>query len=773
MARLLVVVSMLGSLVVWGACAQEVVGGGREPGGGGDGAGGAPGGSGGTVGEGGFGGTAGAGGTGGTAGSGGSGGGGPRSGVITPEQTRVGPGELQRFFTTDASPSTWKTTCGAIESTGTGTAVWRAPPAAGSCILTAASKEETAEVRIEVVPAAPTVTHLQGLSGPSDLPFQLAADGAGNLHSLGWRSLVEFPVGADTWVLPLDLPLFTSSRLLPSPTGAVHALGVVAHIPSWLLKRSPTEPWVRMPLPPGLEETSFWAPAATVTEDGELCVALHLDMNEIHCADEEGAWTRIATLPREWYTTALGSWGGVLYALESRGRVHALTGGAFEPMGGATITQPLGFAAGGGSFFALGEGLIRWSEAAGAWEDDSEGLPTGCFSSLTGKCKVASLVTYAGALYAISDQSLYARPLTGDAPFQRVADLPPAMEANSSAVLLLAARGHLLTGTDRGLWRYLESERTWELLTLGGTEFGRHPYAIDFLEDGTVAFGAGSFRDDFNHLYRRDPRAAHWTRLHSDTPLPLYHDVKSLSLRADGAIVLGTKRLVSGTGPRGLLFFAPPGSATYEELTLEGLPAWNERGAQPEVELVALSWRPDDSIVLALDRNGLFLLRPGAAAWAPLGPPIEVRDLLVHEDELIVASSEGVLRLDEGAASWSAVAPLPFHPLRLASAGSGGLWVATTGGVFRLDGGTLESAGMGTCSATSTGVFAGGGHVYCSYEGGRHAELRDGRWVPIPGVGEGSHTASPLGVDPRGALHLRFGVTLRGALVRTVQAGED
>lgn len=75
--------------------------------------------------------------------------------------------------------------------------------------------------------------------------------------------------------------------------------------------------------------------------------------------------------------------------------------------------------------------------------------------------------------------------------------------------------------------------------------------------------------------------------------------------------------------------------------------------------------------------------------------------------------------------------------------------------------------GRHPCSVSSEGVFAGGGRTYCA--AGRYlAELHEGRWTRIPAIGPDGHRAIAIEAGPDGALYLDFGVTLRGAFVRTL-----
>lgn len=617
------------------------------------------------------------------------------------------------------------------------------------------------------VPVESPVVQLEGLSGLAEVPIQIVAGGDGSLWIPGYRTVVGFPPGETTWRLDLDLPDMGQRTLVAGPSGVVHLLADVGGRLEWF-RRGASGPWKRMPtpLPP---HNGFWRSAAA-TLDGRFCFgALQAGGGyAIHCASEGEAWFILEAVPNSESLAAFGfdADDGLFVATEE-GKVYQwLEGGPSLVYEGFRSAR--GFVAAGDALFAYGEGVLHRAGPVAQWADISEGLPTGC-PTLSGRCRVFGLTARGSDLFATASDGLFRWREGGS--FERVADIPPHENVGSFQGEPLVHDGQLLVGTSHGIWRFIDDSSDWQLITRGGVQFGRRPLAMDFLPDGTELFAAGSFADDFNHLYRRLPDELHWTKLESDDPLPQYHDVASLALRHDGRLLVGTKRLNSGTGDRGLLYVMEPESDRYELLGLEGLPVWNPKPAHGAVNLVSVGWLADDTAVVAIDAHGLFRLPHGATTWEPFGPETTLQALLLHDDgRVLIASGHRVLVLSEDASAWEPVHEKP-HPARIhafTAGEDGALWLATEAGVFVEKEGALVSAGTGVCATSAESVFVGAGRAYCRSGEGHVAELVEGHWARIPGLSPGEHHVRPVTIGPEGSLYLLFGNSPRSALARSL-----
>ncbi len=608
-----------------------------------------------------------------------------------------------------------------------------------------------------------TVFALEGLSGLADVPYQLVAGGDGSLWIPGYRSVVAFRPDETTWTLELDLPLMGSRTLAAGPSGVVHLLAEVGSELAWF-RRPPDGAWKRMPKPPAPHE-GFRAGAAA-SPDGRFCFGALLASSEwaVHCAGEDGVWGLAAVAPEGESLTAVGfdAEGQLLFSTWER-NLYELSGASphrvFEGF------HASGFVAAPEAVYAYGEGVLH-RPSGGAWVDVSAGLPEGC-STRSGRCAVFDLAVRGEDVFAIGSQGLYRR--RGDGAFEHVAPIPPHENVGAFQAGLLERDGTILVPSSHGIWRLREASGDWELVTRGGVEFGRFPLAVGFLPDGGEAFAAGSFSNDFNRVYRRRPEDLHWTQLDSEEPLPVYHDVVDLAVRADGALLFGTERLNAGAGDRGLLFVAEPGADRYARPSLDRLPAWNPDPGRATVNLVGVGWLPDGSAVVAIDVHGVYRLPPDATTWERLGPDVNLAGLWAHRDgRILVAAGERVLSLSGDTSEWTPVhAPLPALIRHLVADDEGTLWVATAAGVFREEDGAFVRVGEGACAASANAVFAGAGRAYCLTATGHVAELVDGRWVRIPGLGPDAHHVRPVAIDPEGRLYLLFGHSPRAALVRT------
>jgi hypothetical protein len=228
----------------------------------------------------------------------------------------------------------------------------------------------------------------------------------------------------------------------------------------------------------------------------------------------------------------------------------------------------------------------------------------------------------------------------------------------------------------------------------------------------------------------------------------------------------------------GPLFVMEPGDDHLTPLPVEGLPPPGAaEGEVPPTRFIGVAWDPAGDLLVATDHAGLFRLGRDADAWVPASPAVELVDVSFGEPILGLGAHE-VLRLSDDGASWSSVGEARVPELwesstlrSLARGDDGALWVASSTGVYRLDGGDgqqWQTTGTGGCSAYADAVFVGAGEVYCQHEDEWIAELVDGRWTRIPRFGYPGHHGIPLTVGPEGALYMDFGLTLRGQLVRTL-----
>lgn len=612
-------------------------------------------------------------------------------------------------------------------------------------------------------PTSP-VSRLEGLSGFAEVPFQLVAGEDGSLWIPGYRSVVRFRPGEATWLLDLDLPLMGTRTLVAAPSGDVHVLAEVSGRLEWFRREAHASTWKWMPTPPSPHE-GFWQGAAAST-DGRFCFgALQAGGGyAIHCSKGE-AWSLLALVPNSESLAAFGfDADDRLVIATSQGKVYEWSG-AEPSLVFTDFFSARRFVSAGEALFAYGEGVLHRAGPGTPWVDISEGLPTGC-PTTSSRCRVFGLAVLGSDVFANNEKGLYRRQAGGR--FERVADNPPNENVGSFQGEILAHDGGILVGTSHGIWRFREASADWELVTRSGVQFGRRPLAMVFLPGGGEVFAAGSFADDFNHLYRRAPEDLHWTKLESENPLPAYHDVVDLALRKDGTILVGTKRLRAGTGDRGLLYVVQPESHRYELLGLEGLPAWNPKPDIDSINLVGLGWLEDGSAIVALDTRGLFRLPSDASRWEPFGPETNVRSLLVHDDgRVIVTVGRRVLSLASDASDWNLLYEANSTIRDITTDEEGVLWLATDAGVYREEEGALAPVGTGDCARATESVFVGGGRAYCRSADGHVAELVDGHWARIHGLSKGEHHVEPLIVGPEGSLYLLFGHSPRSGLVRT------
>lgn len=689
---------------------------------------------------------------------------------IFPADAAVDPGEAQRFYATRADARTWSATCGTIEREEHGTVVWRAPDHTADCEIELEFEDGVAVVEASVRASTPTVTRIEGLSGPSDLPSIFAQAADGTFVTRGWNLITEFDLTTGTWTSPLELAGFDARRILSAPDGTIHALGGFDRNGGAWLRKRPGERWEVLPAPSGVTESNSWTSAA-VSPDGRLCAAFDgSERDEIHCA-KDGTWSAALDSNAEKGVTALGfSDAGALHFTSYDGDVFSIVEREQSRLGDTSVVRADGIAFLDGALHVAGEGVFRWDADEGKWEDLSEGLPSGACrrGSLTGPCLVQSLVEVDGDLFVISEDRLYGK--APGTPFVDVVGLPPT-EVTTSGTLLVAD-SKIWLGSTSGLWSAAPWSDVWELHTLSGTDFGRHPTALAFGDDGTIAYAAESFADDNDPVYVLEPGAKSWKEI-GPGRLLTYHHVRSLAFRPDGALAIGTVRVSSGEGTTGRLYFSAPGNESYEPLTQEGLPPWTTPKNEDGTALKALRWAPDGSLLAAIDDEGVFRLEPARAFWAPLGPPLRANDLLLVGDRILVATDGDVVELSEG--TWKSVASARFPDawraashLRLAAGADGALWSASTGGAFvLLPGGRWTPSGVGECSVLAPGVFAGGDKVWCS-TGDRIAELHGGRWTRIPSIGPDGLRAKAVEAGPDGSLYLDLNPTLRGSLVRTL-----
>jgi len=693
----------------------------------------------------------------------------PLADGIFPAEAEVDPGEAQRFYATRADVRSSSSSCGVILRSEVGTVVWQAPDRPEVCELELVYDDAVAVASITVKAATPTVTGIEGLSGPSDVPGEITRTADGTWVANGYRLITEFDLTTGTWTSPLAIAGFAARRILSGPDGTIHAVGEFDNLPSWLRKR-PGGAWEILSAPDLAAESSDWGAAGVaVSPDGKLCVSiLESGKNAILC-ETQGSWSTALALQDGVGITALGfTDDGLLHFSSYDGAIFSVDQGERSRVGDTAISRTEAIAFLDDALHVAGEGVFRWDE--GSWTDLSEGLPSGTCrgGTTTGRCVVESLVEVDGDLFALSNEGLYGKSPGGT--FVRVAD-PPPNEVNFFGGLMVAD-SRIWMGTTRGLWSTTPWSDEWELHTLSGADFGRHPTALAFRDDGTIAYAAESFANDNDPVLVLSPGAAQWTKI-APGSLPTYHHVRSLAYRDDGALAIGTNRVGGGVGNTGLLFFSPPGNESYEPMTQDGLPPWTTPKNEDGTKLTALRWAPDGALLAAIDGEGVFRLAPGAESWAPLGPPLRANDLLLVGERILVATRGDVVELSDGA--WTSVAAARFPDawraashVRLAAGSDGALWSASTLGVFTLPpSGTWTPAASGECSVSSLGVFAGGGRIYCASEG-RIAEVHDGRWTRIPALRGDGLKATPIEAGPDGALYLDLNPTLRGSLVRTL-----
>lgn len=610
---------------------------------------------------------------------------------------------------------------------------------------------------------------LEGLSGLYQVPGPVVVGADGSLWLAGAQGTVQIPPGQTTWRIDLNsLPALKDSFLLLGEAGVVHFLTSTG--PREWYRRGPEDTeWQAMPqLPFGASE---FAGQATTRTDGTLCVVTTSSQTSVLCASHEGVWENVATLPDDLYLTSfVFDSEDVLVFADHLGRIHEWQDS------GPVLVEPgsLGLA---GKLVRSGEALFLYNQAGilhrprpgEAWADIREGLPTGCSPVFPERpCEILGVAQLGNEVYAIAaDEGLHRRIPGGR--FERVAEIPAVTQPRFVHGALVVHDGQLLLGRADGIRRWDAVSESWEVLSRSGVEFSRIPLAIDFHPDGTEVFAAGSFSDDFNHLYRRRPGEPHWTKLESDEPLPRYHDVRDLAIRHDGTVLVGTERLNAGDGDRGLLYLVDPESDRYRLLDQEGLPPWNSQPDRSAVNLVAVGWLADESAVVAIDVHGVFRLAPGSSRWEPLGPPIPVGSFVVHEgSRVLVASGRQVFELAPDHAAWDLLYEVEAPIRGLDADDDGTLWLAAETGVFREEGGALVRVGEGACARSAEAIFVGKGRAYCRYEDERIAELVQDRWEPLPHVSSWELRIIPLAVGPEGSLYVSLGRSIRSGLARTL-----
>lgn len=687
-------------------------------------------------------------------GEGGSGGGGPGGTGISPEEVSIGPGERQRFFAPSAGGGSWSASCGSFESEGAESAIWRAPSEPTSCTIDYSGGHGAS---VEVEPAEPTVRGFEGVAGWTEAPSQLVAGVEGSLWTLAHGGVVRFSPEAATWTLGSDLPLLEGRReLLPGPAEEVHLLAEVeGRLEHFIFGRG-SDSWEQMPTPPEPHEMA-WRGAA-VASDGRICFgALEADGSHVvHCATE-GDWRREAVAPNNEEVRAVGFTAtDDLLFFTNFGRIYELREGEPEQTF-ESLYDISTFLVDGDDSYAFGNGVLRRSSQGHTWFDIGDGLPRGCEDPLT-RCWLSGLALLDGVPWSIGKEGLYQRGV-GSGVFVHRADLPP-HEGDDFQGELLLLDGELVVGTSQGLWRYLPDDADWELISAGGAGVGSEPLAVDLAVDGTRAYSVLDEAEGRGRVFRQGPEIGRWSELRNEGPLPAGHEVAAVALRDDGTLLFGTERRSDGEGDRGLLYRAAPDGATYEPLSLEGLPAWDDA-------LLALGWLEDDAALVALAEQGLFRLPAGSSEWEPLGPAAEVDAFLLHDDGRILrASGSQVYALTSDFSEWELryEAPLSASIFHLGEGAGGELWLATSAGVFVADGEGLVSAGSGECSVVAEAIFARAGRAFCQAEDGRVFELSERRWIPLPGGPE----LSLLNIGPEGSLYLRLGRAPNAALVRTL-----
>ena len=306
--------------------------------------------------------------------------------------------------------------------------------------------------------------------------------------------------------------------------------------------------------------------------------------------------------------------------------------------------------------------------------------------------------------------------------------------------LLRLPDGRLLTGAIHGVW-ISDDGATWT--PTGLTD----PIVTTTAVAPAGVWYAGTSRDG---LWRSTDEGATWTRIAFEG-----RSIHALTITPEGAVVAAVDDAVfrSGDGgatwtqaafpspvtptPRGLL--SAPDGTLYAGMK-EGLfrsdddgRTWTPDGPEEPAEADLVAALPEGGLLTGSNARGWFRSPDDGRTWLPLAAAPPIRSLLRHTDgSLYAASDAGLLRWDDGSASWDTLrAGLPERPLTaLAGAPDGALFVATdSSGVFRLPPGAetwtalgLEAAAVAMLAAGDAGrvLAASATALYRSTDGGDH-----------------------------------------------------
>ena len=300
----------------------------------------------------------------------------------------------------------------------------------------------------------------------------------------------------------------------------------------------------------------------------------------------------------------------------------------------------LAVAPNGALYLGNADGVFRWSEANGAWQAQSNGLPGGLAAG-----QVSALVTAAGEeggtiLYAGTEgRGVYRLDVDASGNFDKWAligwpgnSLPGLAVDPSSPQRLLAriafSRLYANDDTRRSLnndnfdeqWRPLWDgmSETTEVLSLA---FSPH--------DASVAFAGAA-----TEFFRSDDGARAWSPI--------------------GAELAGQSVFHVSVDPRDpQVVYAGATGGLYR--SADGGDTWSPWGEGLNgITVSALALHPTRSAVAFAGTRyeGVYRTQDGGATWRSMGPEpdaelasVGVRDLVVHEGWLVAATSRGVWRL--------------------------------------------------------------------------------------------------------------------------------
>ncbi|WP_456428480.1 T9SS type A sorting domain-containing protein [Rhodocaloribacter sp.] len=271
----------------------------------------------------------------------------------------------------------------------------------------------------------------------------------------------------------------------------------------------------------------------------------------------------------------------------------------------------------------------------------------------------------------------------------------------------VAPDGVWYAGTSReGLWRSTDEGATWTRIAFEG----RSIYALTITPEGAVAAGV----DDA--VFRSGDGGTTWTR--AVFPSPVTPALQGLLSAPDGTLYAG---MAEG------LFRSDDDGRT-----------WTPDGPEEPAEADLVAALPEGGLLTGSNARGWFRSPDDGRTWLPLAAAPPIRELLRHIDgSLYAASDAGLLRWNEGSASWDTLrAGLPERPVTaLAGAPDGALFVATdSSGVFRLPPGAKTGTALGLEAAAVTMLAVGdAGRVlaasatalYRSTDGGDHWSQTD------------------------------------------------